>query len=116
MNDLEARIAGFVQATEEAAKRSAVAAEAYGGVVNELEHLREQVAQFEAETLTELRAERTAREIAERLQDRFRYALSVYLQERDRQSGEFAGIHAPTPETLKLIRELVAELEPRQEQ
>ena len=50
--------------------------------------------------------EREARITAERNMQRFRYALWVYLQERDGA----AGVHAPTPETLKLIRELVTEL------
>ncbi|HEY6018801.1 MAG TPA: hypothetical protein VIY48_02600 [Candidatus Paceibacterota bacterium] len=49
--------------------------------------------------------ERKLRETAERNGERFRYALFVYLQERNGP----AGIHAPTPETLALIRDLVGE-------
>lgn len=42
---------------------------------------------------------------AERWRDRFRYALWVYLQERD----GVLGIHAPSLDTLKKIRELLEE-------
>jgi len=40
---------------------------------------------------------------AERMRERFRYALFVYLQERDGPAGRAA----PTPETLALIRDLI---------
>ena len=64
--------------------------------------------QAEIETLTaKLEKEQQARAVAERNKERFRYALWVYLQERD----GIPGTHAPTPETLKLIRELIKELE-----
>lgn len=53
----------------------------------------------------QLRAEQEARETAERMQERFRYALFVYLQERDGP----AGTRAPTPETLALIRTLIGD-------
>lgn len=55
----------------------------------------------------ELETERALRTTAERNAERFRYALWVYLQERDGPAGP----GAPTPETLKLIRETVAELQ-----
>ena len=42
-----------------------------------------------------------------RNKERFRYALWVYLQERDGLTGH----HAPTPETLTMIRELIQELQ-----
>lgn len=54
-----------------------------------------------------LAAEQERRATAERMQERFRYALFVYLQERDGPAG--AG--APTPETLALIRSLITELQ-----
>ena len=64
--------------------------------------------QSEIESLQgKLQQERDARIVSERNKERFRYALWVYLQERD----GIAGTHAPTPETLKLIRELIQELE-----
>ena len=64
--------------------------------------------QTEIESLrAKLEKEQQARTVAERNKERFRYALWVYLQERD----GIAGTHAPTPETLKLIRELIKELE-----
>lgn len=63
-----------------------------------------QAAELEA-AQAELRAERLARETAERMQERFRYALFVYLQERDGPAGS----RAPTPETLALIRTLIGD-------
>lgn len=45
--------------------------------------------------------------VSERNRERFRYALWVYLQEKD----GLVGSNAPTPETLKLIRELIQELQ-----
>lgn len=82
------------------------------GAIGYIEALRaESVAEvekyrLEAERLREaLAAEQVLRETAERHSERFRYALFVYLQERNGP----AGIHAPTPETLALIRDLVGE-------
>ena len=46
-------------------------------------------------------------EVSERNRERFRYALWIYLQEKD----GLVGSGAPTPETLKLIRELIEELQ-----
>lgn len=67
---------------------------------------RTQAAELEA-VQAELRGERLARETAERMQERFRYALFVYLQERDGPAGS----RAPTPETLALIRTLIGDAE-----
>lgn len=54
-----------------------------------------------------LELQKQANEVSNRNKERFRYALWVYLQERDGP----AGTRAPTPETLKLIRELIQELQ-----
>ena len=93
-----------------------MAAETFTAIQRELEDLRQYVEEVESKAAAEVAAEREARITADRQRERFRYALWVYLQERDRNGGEYAGIHAPTPETLKLIRELCNELDSDKEQ
>ena len=72
-------------------------------VGNDVDGLRSEIEHLNAA----LEREKAFRATAERNMERFRYALWVYLQERDGH----AGVSAPTPETLKLIRELIKELE-----
>lgn len=93
----------FRQAARDADGFATAAQQIYAGVARELG---ECVQLLEAAQRA-VEQERATRITAERHKDRFRYALWVYLQERD----GIAGIHAPTPETLKLIRELVTDLE-----
>jgi hypothetical protein len=101
-SEFEEQIARFRTTVDDAANWSNAAATTYGQIAIELER----AVRLLEESQRKLEAERAARETVDRHKERFRYALWIYLQERD----GLAGIHAPTPETLKLIRELVTEL------
>lgn len=70
---------------------------------NDMKVMREEIDRLQ----NRLDETKKALETSERNKERFRYALWVYLQERDGDNG----VHAPTPETLTLIRELIKELQ-----
>ena len=96
-HDLEPRIQNAVRALAESAENTALEVE------------RERAETAEQIRLLNARNEDLAARlvVAQRNKDRFRYALWLYLQERDGP----AGTGAPTPETLKLIRKVIEELE-----
>ena len=102
MDAFEQQVEKFHQTVRDAEGWAAAAQQTYGAIA---EALKETV-EFLETSRQMFEKERKARITAERNKERFRYALWVYLQERDGA----AGVHAPTPETLKLIRELVTEL------
>lgn len=98
------RIDRYRTAVRDAKTFSAAAEEAYEAVVRDLE----EAASYFADFKQLLETEREARPTAERHRDRFRHALWTYLQERD----GIAGIHSPTPDTLRRIREILEEPNP----
>lgn len=99
--DLLDRIDRYRTAVRDAKNFSAAAEEAYEAVVRDLE----EAAGYFADFKQLLETEREARKTAERQREMFRLALWTYLQERD----GLAGVQAPTPETLRRIREILEE-------
>ena len=100
--EFDEQLKRFRAAAKDAASWADSAHSMYGGIAEQLDKC---VGLLE-DSRRMLELERELRITAERHKERFRYALWVYLQERD----GLAGIHAPTRETLKLIRELVTDL------
>lgn len=88
---VRAAIRELTQATESIAKE----------IDKEREETRRQVEVLEAQVIR-LRKDLA---ITQRMRDRFRYALWIYIQERD----GLLGVHAPSLDTLKRIRELLEE-------
>jgi hypothetical protein len=111
LSEFQSRTQSFLRAARIARDSSAAAAEDYAAVQRELDELIAYIEALEANCEAEIAREREARITADRHRERFRYALYVFLQERD----GILGIHSPSLDTLKLIRELVAELDSNKE-
>lgn len=101
----DTNVQSFIRTAEAARDAAGAASENYAALVRELDDLIAYVQQVESTADAAVAKERELRITADRHRERFRYALYVYLQERD----GVLGVHAPSHDTLTRIRELLEE-------